>query len=90
MPRRAAQGPHSGGLRRGTGGGAAPGREGRAADANPARFGGDKDRAKFAKELAQCRAARIVNDEIDKRYRADVATAKKTAAAEAKTGSDGW
>jgi len=55
---------------------------------NPARFGGDADRARFAKELAQCHAERVVNDEIAKRYTADVETAKKKAAAEAKTESD--
>jgi hypothetical protein len=55
---------------------------------NPARFGGDADRAKFAKELAQCHAERVVNDEIAKRYSADVAAARKKAAAEAKTESE--
>ncbi|MBI1743125.1 DUF4157 domain-containing protein [Candidatus Acetothermia bacterium] len=48
------------------------------------RFGGDVDRAKFAKELAQCRASREVKDEIEKRYSKDVATAKKRATEEAK------
>jgi len=52
---------------------------------NPARFGGDADRAKFAKDLAQCHAVRIVNDEIDKRYRVDVAAAKKQATDESKS-----
>src|SRR5439155_22688099 len=51
---------------------------------NPGRFGGDADRAKFAKELAQCRAAREVKEEIEKRYRSDVATAKKRATEETK------
>jgi hypothetical protein len=55
---------------------------------NPARFGGDADRATFAKELAQCHAERVVNDEIAKRYTADVEAAKKQAGAEAKTASE--
>jgi hypothetical protein len=53
-----------------------------------ARFGGDADRAKFAKELAQCHAERIVNDEIAKRFSADVEASKKKAAVEAKTESE--
>lgn len=53
-----------------------------------ARFGGDADRARFAKELAQCHAERVVDDEIAKRYRADVEQAKKQAATEAKTESE--
>jgi hypothetical protein len=53
-----------------------------------ARFGGNADRAKFAKELAQCHAERVVADEIKKRYTADVEAAKKTATAEAKTESE--
>ena len=53
-----------------------------------ARFGGDADRAKFAKELAQCHAERVVADEIAKRYTADVEAAKKKATAEAKTESE--
>ncbi len=48
------------------------------------RFGGDPDRARFARELAQCRAARVVKEEIEKRYRADTEAAKKRATAEAK------
>ncbi|HQY93034.1 DUF4157 domain-containing protein [Caldilinea sp.] len=55
---------------------------------DPARFGGDADRAKFAKELAQCRAERDVKDEIEKRYRADVAAAKKQATAESKVDAE--
>jgi len=51
---------------------------------NPARFGGDADRANFAKELAQCHAARVVNDEIEKRFRAGVAAAKTQATEESK------
>lgn len=54
----------------------------------PARFGGDADRAKFAKELAQCHAARVVNDEIEKRYRAGIAAAKKQATEEAKSDTE--
>jgi len=53
-----------------------------------ARFGGDADRAKFAKELAQCHAERVVADEIAKRHSADVEAAKKKATAEAKTESE--
>ena len=53
-----------------------------------ARFGGDADRAKFAKELAQCHAERVVADEIATRYSADVEAAKKKAAAAAKTESE--
>ena len=48
------------------------------------RFGGDAERAKFAKELAQCRAARVVNGEIEKRFNAAVAAAKQKANTEAK------
>jgi hypothetical protein len=51
---------------------------------NPARFGGDADRAKFAEALAQCHAERVVKDEIDKRYRAAVAAAKSKATEESK------
>ena len=51
---------------------------------NPARFGGDADRAKFAKELAQCRAARVVKDTIEKRYREEVKAATTKATEEAK------
>ena len=53
-----------------------------------ARFGGDADRARFAKELAQCHAERVVDDEIAKRYRADVEQARKQAATEARTASE--
>lgn len=56
--------------------------------ANPAPFGGDADRAKFAKELAQCRAERDVKDEIEKRYRTDIAAAAKTATEESKADTD--
>ncbi len=49
-----------------------------------ARFGGDADRAKFGKQLAECHAARIVNDEIEKRFHASVAAAKTQATEEAK------
>ncbi|MDQ6648315.1 MAG: hypothetical protein M3Y93_14005, partial [Pseudomonadota bacterium] len=52
------------------------------------RFGGDADRAKFAKELAQCHAERVVDDEIAKRYRTDVEQARKQATTEAKTDSE--
>jgi hypothetical protein len=55
---------------------------------NPARFGGDVDRAKFAKDLAQCHASRIVNDEIEKRYRASVEAAKKQATEQAKSDTE--
>lgn len=50
----------------------------------PGRFGGDADRAKFAKELAQCHAEREVKGEIEKRFQSDVAAAEKRAAQEAK------
>lgn len=53
-----------------------------------ARFGGDADRERFAKELAQCHAERVVGDEIAKRYRADVEQVKKQAATVAKTESE--
>src|SRR5215212_8558685 len=52
------------------------------------RFGSDADLATFGKDLAQCRAARTAKDEIDKRYRADVATAKKKATEESKAAAD--
>ena len=55
---------------------------------NLARFGGDPDRAKFAKELAQCHAARVVKEEIDKRYRAAVSQAKTQATDEAKVDTE--
>ncbi len=55
---------------------------------NPGRFGGDADRANFAKELAKCRAAREVKDEIEKRFRSDVASAEKRATAESKTDTE--
>lgn len=48
-----------------------------------ANFGGDADRIKFATELAQCWAEREVKEEIEKRYRVDVAAAKKAATDEA-------
>jgi hypothetical protein len=51
---------------------------------DPARFGGDADRAKFAKELAQCRAARVVKDTIERRYNDDVNAAAAKATEEAK------
>ena len=51
---------------------------------DPARFGGDMDRAKFAKELAQCRAARVVKDTIEKRFRDAVTAATAKATEEAK------
>ncbi len=47
-------------------------------------FGGSAERAKFAKELAQCRAEREVKAEIEKRYKKDVAAAKKETIAENK------
>jgi hypothetical protein len=48
-----------------------------------ANFGGDADRIKFAAELARCWAEREVKEEIEKRYQADVAAAKKAATDEA-------
>ncbi|HEY2853198.1 MAG TPA: DUF4157 domain-containing protein [Gemmatimonadaceae bacterium] len=51
----------------------------------PGRFGGDAERAQFAKDLAKCRADRVVKEEIEKRYRTDVSAAKKKATAESKT-----
>jgi hypothetical protein len=50
----------------------------------PGRFGGDADRGKFAKELAQCRADRTVKEEIEKRFRTDVGEARKKATEESK------
>jgi Domain of unknown function (DUF4157) len=55
---------------------------------NPGRFGSDADRAKFAKQLAQCRAAREVKEEIEKRFLGDVAMAKKRASEEAKADTE--
>jgi hypothetical protein len=54
---------------------------------DPARFGGDADRARFAKELAHCRAAREVKEEIESRYRKEIATAKQRTAEESKAAS---
>jgi len=51
---------------------------------NPARFGGDADRAKFAQDLAQCHAARVVKDEVDRRYHTAVTAAKNKATEESK------
>lgn len=56
--------------------------------ADPARFGGDPDRALFAKQLARCRAERTVKEEIEKRYRTDVKSAKERATTEAKADTD--
>ena len=47
-----------------------------------ANFGGDADRIAFAANLAQCWAEREVKEEIEKRYRAEVAAAKKKATEE--------
>ena len=55
---------------------------------NTTRFGGDQDRAKFAKELAGCHAARAVNEEIEKRYRQGVAAAKSQATEAVKQETD--
>ncbi|MCX6925831.1 MAG: DUF4157 domain-containing protein, partial [Verrucomicrobia bacterium] len=52
------------------------------------RFGGDADRATFAKELAQCHAARDVKAEIERRFHSDVDAAKKRATAESKADSE--
>jgi Domain of unknown function (DUF4157) len=51
---------------------------------NPAPFGGDANRALFAKRLAHCRAARIVTEVVADRYAKAVAAATKQATAEAK------
>jgi len=51
---------------------------------DPAPFGGDADRAAFARELAQCHAARVVKGEIEKRYKLAVGAARKQATEEAK------
>ncbi len=51
---------------------------------DPARFGGNATRATFARELAQCHAARTVNGEIEKRYKLGVAAARKQATEQAK------
>jgi len=55
---------------------------------NAARFAGDPNIATFAKALATCHAARIVDDEIQKRYLADVAAAKKRAETEAQADTE--
>ncbi|HUD49010.1 MAG TPA: DUF4157 domain-containing protein [Candidatus Baltobacteraceae bacterium] len=55
---------------------------------NSGAFGGDAERAKFAKDLAQCHAARVVTEEINKRYQTDIAAAKKRATEEAKADTD--
>jgi hypothetical protein len=55
---------------------------------DPARFGGDPDRARFANELARCRAERTVKEEIENRYRTAVKSAKERATAEAKADTD--
>lgn len=47
-------------------------------------FGGDPDRARFARELAECRAARVVKDVVKKRYEDEVARARKQATQEGK------
>jgi uncharacterized protein DUF4157 len=52
------------------------------------RFGGDAERAKFAKELAQCRAEREVKEEIEKRFQSDVSAAKKRATEESKADTE--
>ena len=54
----------------------------------PGRFRGDADRAKFAKELAQCHAEREVKAEIEKRFKSDVTAAKNRATQEAKTDTE--
>jgi len=54
----------------------------------PGRFGGDSDRAKFAKELALCRAEREVKEEIEKRFHSGVTAARKSATEEAKTDTE--
>jgi hypothetical protein len=48
-----------------------------------ANFGGDADRRTFAAGLAQCRAEREVQKEIEKRFQTQVAAAKKKATGEA-------
>jgi hypothetical protein len=48
-----------------------------------ANFGGDADRARFAADLARCWAERMVKQEIEKRFKADVAAAKDKATQEA-------
>ena len=48
-----------------------------------ANFGGDADRARFAADLARCWAERKVKQEIEQRFTADVAAAKKKATQEA-------
>ncbi len=50
----------------------------------PGRFGGDEERARFAKKLAQCRAEREVKEEIEKRFRSDVAAASESATKKAR------
>jgi len=51
---------------------------------DPARFGGNAVRATFAKELAQCHAARSVKAEIEKRFQQDVKSARTQATEQAK------
>jgi hypothetical protein len=49
-----------------------------------AKFGGDAVIAKYARQLAECHAARVVQEVVDKRFKGDVEKAKKEATAEAK------
>lgn len=51
---------------------------------NESDFGGDSKVETFAGALADCHAARIVQAEVDKRFKAAVESAKKSATAEAK------
>ncbi len=47
-------------------------------------FGGDPDRARFARELARCRASRVVKQEVEKRFQNDLTQTRKRATEEAK------
>ena len=51
-------------------------------------FGADSKVETFATNMADCRAERVVQEEVNKRYKAAVESAKKSATAEAKTDTD--
>jgi hypothetical protein len=55
---------------------------------NETPFGGDSKVETFATQMADCHAARVVQQEVNKRYKAAVESAKKSATAEAKTDTD--
>lgn len=55
---------------------------------DPAPFGKDTTVENFATGLADCHAARVVKQEVDKRFKAAVESAKKSATADAKADTD--